>query len=118
MFKARVQESDKVCVKFKTEAFFATERKTPSPPRGLHRRGIWNKAPPRLISDQMVNIFFQEWAPIFPVLHRPSFLNVYANYVANHESVKKQHAIAGMYITEPFCICFVRLLVNTPILLR
>ena len=101
-FKTRVQDSGKPCVDFMTEAFFATEQKALSPPRGLHRRGTANKAPPRLISDQMINIFFQEWAPIFPVLHRPSFLNIYTNYMANPESVKDQHVIAGRYITEPF----------------
>ena len=44
----------------------------------------------------MINIFFQEWAPLFPVLHRPSFLNIYAEYVANHESVKDRQAIAQL----------------------
>ena len=41
------------------------------------------KGPSRMLSDQMVNIFFQEWAPIFPVLHRPSFLGTYEQYVSD-----------------------------------
>lgn len=45
------------------------------------------KVPPRLLTDQMVNVFFQEWAPLFPVLHRPTFLALYESYVGNPESV-------------------------------
>ncbi|KMU77189.1 acetate regulatory DNA binding protein FacB [Coccidioides immitis RMSCC 3703] len=29
------------------------------------------KMPPRLVSDQLLYIFFQEWAPLYPVVHRP-----------------------------------------------
>nr|POF08176.1 transcriptional activator protein acu-15 [Quercus suber] len=45
------------------------------------------KAPPRLVSDRLINIFFQEWAPLFPVLHRPTFLVLYERYVNNSETV-------------------------------
>ena len=31
----------------------------------------------------MVNIFFQEWAPLLPVVHRPSFLKLYEQYVSD-----------------------------------
>lgn len=49
-----------------------------------------------MVSDQMINIFFQEWAPLFPVLHRPTFLEVYEQYVADPESVTSQHDIAQL----------------------
>lgn len=55
-------------------------------------------APPRLVSDQMVNIFFQEWAPLFPVLHRPTFLKLYEDYTANPEKVEDKQAIAQLYL--------------------
>lgn len=55
-----------------------------------------SKAPPRLVSDQMVNIFCQEWAPLFPVLHRPTFLNLYDKYMKNPEEVEDHHSIAQL----------------------
>ncbi|KAI2412513.1 DNA-binding transcription factor cat8 [Ophidiomyces ophidiicola] len=33
--------------------------------------------PPRLVCDQLLNIFFQEWAPLYPVIHRPTVLKAY-----------------------------------------
>ena len=47
------------------------------------------KVPPRLVSDQLINIFFQEWAPLYPVVHRPTALKAYEQYVSNLESFKK-----------------------------
>ena len=44
----------------------------------------------------MINIFFQEWAPLFPVLHRPTFLATYSDYVTNPESMKDQHSIVQL----------------------
>lgn len=54
------------------------------------------KVPPRMVSDQMINIFLQEWAPLFPVLHRPTVLKLYANYVTCPKSVKDKHSIAQL----------------------
>ncbi|KAJ5247593.1 hypothetical protein N7468_002576 [Penicillium chermesinum] len=45
--------------------------------------------PPRLVSDQLINIFFQEWAPLYPVVHRPTILKAYEEYVNNPESLKQ-----------------------------
>ncbi|OAP55236.1 hypothetical protein AYL99_10209 [Fonsecaea erecta] len=44
------------------------------------------KVPPRIHSDQYINLFFQEWQPLLPILHRPTFLRVYEQYLANPES--------------------------------
>ena len=55
-----------------------------------------SKAPPRLVSDQMINIFLQEWSPLFPVFHRPTFLKLYEDYVANPEGLNDSHAIAQL----------------------
>jgi hypothetical protein len=46
----------------------------------------------------MINIFFQEWAPLFPVLHRPTFLSLYARYVARPEDVENQQSIAQLHL--------------------
>lgn len=56
---------------------------------------VW-KAPPRLLSDQLINIFFQEWAPLFPILHRPTFLGLYEKYVADSDSVTDKAQIAQL----------------------
>ena len=43
-----------------------------------------------LLTDQFVltisDLFFQEWQPLMPVVHRPTFLRVYEQYLANPES--------------------------------
>ncbi|KAF2171195.1 hypothetical protein M409DRAFT_50665 [Zasmidium cellare ATCC 36951] len=54
------------------------------------------KAPPRLLSDQLITIFFQEWAPLFPVLHRPTFLTLYERYVSDYDSVTDKAEIAQL----------------------
>ena len=94
-FKAKVQESGKPCTDFKTESFFTTSAKS-TLSRGTPPTSVTSKAPPRLVSDQMVNIFFQEWAPLFPVLHRPTFLKIYTDYVANPEGLQDQQSIAQL----------------------
>jgi len=53
-----------------------------------------SEAPPRLLSDQMVNIFLQEWLPLFPVLHRPTFLALYEKYVSNEADIKDKGSLA------------------------
>ncbi|KAI4728970.1 hypothetical protein E4T49_03201 [Aureobasidium sp. EXF-10728] len=47
---------------------------------------VW-KAPARLESDQLIGVFFQEWAPLFPILHRPTFLELYQSYMSAPENV-------------------------------
>lgn len=48
------------------------------------------KVPPRLVSDQLLNIFFQEWAPLYPVVHRPSVLKLYTRYNTDPEVVGEE----------------------------
>jgi hypothetical protein len=54
--------------------------------RGSPNQAI--KTPPRLVSDQLINIFFQEWAPLYPVVHRPTILKAYGEYLSNSDSLK------------------------------
>ena len=56
---------------------------------------IW-KPPPRLTSDKLINVFFQEWAPLFPILHRPSFLGLYEKYVTDPNSVTDRAELAQL----------------------
>lgn len=95
IFKVKVQESGKPCTEFKTEAFFAT-RKKDNPSAKRSSLYIASRAPSRMISDQMINIFFQEWAPLFPVVHRPTVLKAYADYVSEPGGVKDNHSLAQL----------------------
>lgn len=98
MFKVKVQQCGKQCSLFKPEVFFVASQKSSASPNAskVVSTEDTNKAPPRLASDQMINIFFQEWAPLFPVLHRPTFLNLYAEYVTNPEGLKNQQTVAQL----------------------
>ena len=58
---------------------------------------IW-KAPPRLISDQLIKVYFQEWAPLFPILHRPTFLGLYEKYVADSDQITDKAEIAQLML--------------------
>jgi hypothetical protein len=50
-----------------------------------------------MLSDRLVNTFLQEFAPLFPILHRPSFLAVYKEYVSPNGSVIDAKALAQLY---------------------
>lgn len=95
-FKHRVQESGRSTANIETERLLASSlRRVSDSPLTPSSPVVW-KAPPRLVSDQLVNIFFQEWAPLFPVLHRPTFLTLYEKYVADAESVTDKTAVAQL----------------------
>ena len=51
-----------------------------------------------MASDQMINIFFQEWASLFPILHRPMALKLYSEFVADPDNYRDQHALAQLYL--------------------
>ena len=72
-----------------------------------------------MASDQMVNLYFQEWSPLFPILHRPTVLNLYAAFVADPDSIKSPQEVAQVYLIfgiaalsaevrsiRPFYACF------------
>jgi hypothetical protein len=44
----------------------------------------------------MINIFFQEWAPLFPVLHRPTFLSLYEQYVTSPDTLTDKKSVAKL----------------------
>jgi hypothetical protein len=94
-FKRKIQESGKSCPDFNTSAFLCT--RIQSAPFPQQQSFILN-APSRLASDQMVNIFFQEWAPLFPVLHRPTFLTAYEEFVAGPEELDDNQKLAQLYL--------------------
>ena len=93
-FKAKARESGKPCGELNTSAFFTTKRDPTS--TGNLPASTVSRLPSRLNSDQMINIFFQEWAPLFPVVHRPTVLKTYAEYVADPQNVKDNHVIVQL----------------------
>lgn len=55
--------------------------------------------PPRLLSDQYINIFFQEWAPLLPILHRPQILRMYEEYLASPDAESNdKEAVAQLFL--------------------
>ncbi|MCJ1402994.1 hypothetical protein MMC11_006216 [Xylographa trunciseda] len=107
-FKSKLQESGKANSAFDSKAFFTPTSRLMSTTPLVVTHSTCDpvklpgsealKVPPRLLSDQMINVFFQEWAPLFPVLHRPTFLKLYADYAANPTSIKDQHSIAQLHL--------------------
>jgi hypothetical protein len=53
---------------------------------------------PRLFSDRCVQIFFEEWTPLFPVLHRPTFLGMYEEYVSGSERMMNDRELAQLHL--------------------
>ncbi|KAL0253074.1 DNA-binding transcription factor cat8 [Diplodia seriata] len=92
-FYRRVQETGRSLPSVRPEAFLETDSK-PQQTRDLSTVSF--KAPPRLVSDQLINIFFQEWAPLFPVLHRPAFLTLYDEFVNSSEPLTDMKALAQL----------------------
>lgn len=94
-FKSRVQEGGRSAQEIDTTLLLSTSfRKTAETPEVSSP--LVFTSPPRLVSDQLINIFFQEWAPLFPVLHRPTFLTLYGRYVADCDSVVDKAEIAQL----------------------
>jgi hypothetical protein len=92
-FKQKAQETGRLTTDINSNAFFGAGAKaTPIHPKRI----VSFKAPPRLVSDQMINIFFQEWAPLFPILHRPTFLSLYEQYVSSPETMCDKKSIAQL----------------------
>ncbi|KFA47114.1 hypothetical protein S40293_08697 [Stachybotrys chartarum IBT 40293] len=93
-FKRKVQETGRPC-EFSPDAFLHIQgcrpltTETPAQPL---------RPPPRMFSDRCVNVYFQEWAPLFPILHKPTFLRVYEEFVADPEKVKSNHKLAQLYL--------------------
>lgn len=94
-FKRRLQETGKPCSDFNPEAFLHVQGCCPLVASGA---AITARIPPRLFSDRCVNIYFQEWAPLFPILHKPSFLRIYEDWVAEPDKVKSHHKLAQLYL--------------------
>ncbi|KAL2687373.1 Transcriptional activator protein acu-15 [[Neocosmospora] mangrovei] len=94
-FKRKIQEAGKPSTDFNPEAFLHIQGCKSLGPKTPEQS---LKVPPRLFSDRCVNVYFQEWAPLFPVLHKPTFLHIYEEFVADPEKVKSNHKLAQLYL--------------------
>ncbi len=56
----------------------------------------WEALPGRMVTDRLVNIFLQEYAPLFPILHGPTFLALYEAYVDGAGQTKDAEALAQL----------------------
>lgn len=94
-FKRKLQERGKPCSAFNAEAFLHIQGCDPLVPK---ETPVTMRVPPRLFSDRCVNVYFQEWAPLFPVLHKPTFLRIYEEFVADPEKIKNNHKLAQLHL--------------------
>ncbi|KAG9249006.1 fungal-specific transcription factor domain-containing protein [Calycina marina] len=95
-FNRKVQESGKSLAGLNTEAFLNVKSKMPLP--CTIKSTKTSSAPPRMFSDRCVNVYFQEWAPLFPVLHKPTFLSLYEEYMINSDRVVDLHNLAQLHL--------------------
>jgi Fungal specific transcription factor domain len=97
-FARKVNESRGPYPEIRREAFSPQDGSVPGSLRSLSTP---SETPPRLLSDQYINIFFQEWAPLLPILHHPTFLRVYEQYVAASDAEKwntDKQAVAQLFL--------------------
>lgn len=100
ILKRNLRESGRLKHDFETGAFFVN--KTSGHIRSSNQFSII--APSRLSSDHLVTSFFQEYHPLFPILHRPSFLKLYEKLISCSETATEpshilpNHALAELYL--------------------
>lgn len=95
-FKRKLQETGKPSNDFNPEAFLHVQGCPPLAPDAPDPQA--SRVPPRLFSDRCVNVFFQEWAPLFPVLHKLTFLATYDEFVTDPEKIKCSYKVAQLYL--------------------
>ncbi|KAJ8100545.1 fungal-specific transcription factor domain-containing protein [Lipomyces tetrasporus] len=54
--------------------------------------------PPRVLADQLVNFFFNDWHPIFPVLHAPTFMTDYEKAYNASTLLGKEEFLVQLYL--------------------
>lgn len=92
-----MQERGKPCSDFNPDAFLHIQGCQPLATEAPDQDEA-SKVPPRMFSDRCVNVFFQEWAPLFPVLHKPTFLRLYEEFVNDPEKVKCNYKLTQLYL--------------------
>jgi hypothetical protein len=84
-FAHKLESSGRSSAAVSTDALLSP----PSPSVWQQLQAPTPKTPPRLVSDQLLNIYFQEWAPLYPVVHRPAILKLYSRYTAGTDGIEE-----------------------------
>jgi hypothetical protein len=94
--KRKIQESGKSLSGFNTDNFLNIEgQSTNVSSKNFSRLA---SIPPRMFSDRCVNVFYQEWAPLFPILHKSAFLSLYEEYSSDPEAMTDNHKLAQLHL--------------------
>ncbi|KAK6530146.1 hypothetical protein TWF694_003514 [Orbilia ellipsospora] len=101
IFKSRMKQTSPCDIEFSGNTFFTRkERIVKIFPNRSAAHAV--KPPPRMISDLLVTAFFQEYHPLFPILHRPKFLSIYENLINceqdSPEYPREYHEIAQLFL--------------------
>ncbi|PBP17823.1 fungal-specific transcription factor domain-containing protein [Diplocarpon rosae] len=94
--KRRIQQSGQSLAGFHSEDLLNIQSQVSPVPQVPGSKTL--NAPPRMFSDRCVNVFFQEWAPLFPVLHKTTFLRLYEEYMLNPDIVMEPHKLAQLHL--------------------
>lgn len=99
-FKMKLRDSGRLGQDFDVGAFFFNQQAT-----DVKLKQIYTSKPPsRLFADQLVTSYFQEYHSLFPVLHRPTFLEQYNKLCSSSETgtsptdVLPHYALAQLFL--------------------
>ncbi|KFX92254.1 hypothetical protein V490_05484 [Pseudogymnoascus sp. VKM F-3557] len=93
-FKRKLRDTGKSCSGYNLGAFLAPREEPVTSRSSSNGPNI----PPRMFSDRCINIFWQEHAPLFPVLHKPTFLRLYEEYIADPEQMVDDQKLAELHL--------------------
>ena len=99
MLRQRLGDAGHSTEKFEVDGFFKGQKVVISKDIDIPKGSI--RAPPTLLSDQLVQAYFQEYHLLFPVLHRLSFLGLYQKLVNDDgaaASTLRDHEVAQLFL--------------------
>lgn len=94
-YKDKAEQSESCKAFLNVNAFYP--RPTEGDVRAIATRTSYDR-PARMLTDRLVNIFFQEISPLWPVLHRPTFLKLYDEYVSGNDVSKDPKILAQLFL--------------------
>lgn len=99
MLKQRIGDSGKSTDEFDVDPFFRGQKIPAIMEVDVPQGSI--RAPPTLLSDQLLQCYFQEYHQLFPILHRPTFLGLYKKLVNDDgaaASTLSDHEVAQLFL--------------------
>lgn len=105
MFKQKLLDTNRFSTNFNTDSFLTSPASMSISSLSLDGGRASNtlQPPPRLQSDHFLVSYFQEYHPLFPVVHRPAFLRFYEKLLKSVENGNpgaglSKHAIAQLFL--------------------